>query len=453
MTNAFRSKINSIFVLLFFISGVFSVWWLIRDGKDVTDRASFEGETFLKAGKDFSLADEGKQINNLQDGDMLHVFPRLQAGFESLDFSLHAETALAQENQTVTKVTRTNVLQTGKKQDLRTVSSSYAINDITITTDYQESKNYSLDGFSPVKQTITLKNDTGKERTIDFSNRIHITSDTVEWDGSVYAITPEPQIFKAYEKTSAIPDIATDREGTAPDGIEAFARYTHTYQTGSTLTFTVDGHLARYDWTDSLMFEPEISVYREGEDNIIEFVAKSVTVPANGAVVIDPNFGLNDTSAYDIRYDGSTALPGLTESVDGGQPNIITGDVNGDGVKDLVIGAPNADYNGIDSGSAFVIFGGSGIAVGDKPLDIATHYNIRYDGGAANDNLTAYGALHIGDVNGDALPDLVLGALGADNKGTDSGSTWVIFGNSGITTVPDYYFRGPSTLQGPASFQ
>jgi len=65
----------------------------------------------------------------------------------------------------------------------------------------------------------------------------------------------------------------------------------------------------------------------------------------------------------------------------------------------------------------------------NKPLSTSTNYNIRYDGGAASDYLTNGGALAIGDVNGDRLSDLVLGAYGADNNGSYSGSAWVIDGS------------------------
>ena len=40
------------------------------------------------------------------------------------------------------------------------------------------------------------------------------------------------------------------------------------------------------------------------------------------------------------------------------------GDVNGDGVADVIIGAAYADPNGSNSGESYVVFGGSGVGVG-----------------------------------------------------------------------------------------
>jgi hypothetical protein len=395
-----------------------------------------QGTTVLKPGRDFHIRADGKEIVALPDSDMLTTFDRLKPGFKSLDFSLTSDTAFAAESITKTVQAKKPVqLEKGQTkgkiiQDQTSLQSSYVIDqDITVKTDYRESKNKQLGGFAPVKQTITLENKSTQDRVIDFSTKTIISGDEVIWDGQVYPIMTEPQSFKAYAKTATIPEIAQELpDQTGTEGVEAFKNYTHTYQAGSALTFDADGHPALYDWTDALPFDPEIRVYQEAGHNILEFAVKRVSVPGKGETVIDPAFGLNDTSSYDIRYDGSSTIPGLTNSNSTNRsPNLRIGDVNGDGIKDLVIGTYQASYNGVNSGSAFVVFGGSGIAVGNKPFDIATNYNIRYDGGAAGDNLTYSGALQIGDVNGDSLPDLVLGAYNASNNGASSGSAWVMF--------------------------
>lgn len=43
------------------------------------------------------------------------------------------------------------------------------------------------------------------------------------------------------------------------------------------------------------------------------------------------------------------------------------GDINGDGFADFLVGAPNADPNGIDSGASYVVFGHAAATLTDVP--------------------------------------------------------------------------------------
>ena len=104
------------------------------------------------------------------------------------------------------------------------------------------------------------------------------------------------------------------------------------------------------------------------------------------------------------------------------------GDVNGDGLADLIVGARADDNNGDRSGSARVLSGSDGTAL------------FNFDGDSANDSFggSVSGA---GDVNGDGLADLIVGALGDDNNGSNSGSARVLSGADGSVM---YNFDGDS---------
>ncbi|MBK9369114.1 MAG: FG-GAP repeat protein, partial [Deltaproteobacteria bacterium] len=104
------------------------------------------------------------------------------------------------------------------------------------------------------------------------------------------------------------------------------------------------------------------------------------------------------------------------------------GDVDGDGYDDLVIGAYGDDDNGSDSGSAYVYYGSS------AGIDTSTEDKLIASDGAADDYFGASVA-GAGDVDGDGYDDLVIGADGDDDNGSDSGSAYVYYGSSaGIDT-------------------
>jgi hypothetical protein len=123
------------------------------------------------------------------------------------------------------------------------------------------------------------------------------------------------------------------------------------------------------------------------------------------------------------------------------------GDVNGDGLDDLIIGVYTADPNGRNSGASYVVFGKSSGFSATLELSILDGENgFRLDGFFENNNLgrSVSGA---GDVNGDGLDDLIIGAYGANR--IDSGSSYIVFGkSSGFDATMDL-----SSLNGSNGFR
>ena len=103
-----------------------------------------------------------------------------------------------------------------------------------------------------------------------------------------------------------------------------------------------------------------------------------------------------------------------------GQSVASAGDVNGDGYGDVIVGAPQYDAGVSAEGAAFVFLGGpSGIASGTATNASAT-FRSRQSGSSFGASVAS-----AGDVNGDGLADVVIGARNYDSSFTNEGAAFV----------------------------
>jgi hypothetical protein len=108
---------------------------------------------------------------------------------------------------------------------------------------------------------------------------------------------------------------------------------------------------------------------------------------------------------------------------------VASGDVNGDGQADLIVGAPTADGpadSRPDAGEAYVFLGPQR----GETLDLSRDRpDVTIFGANSGDFLSF--AVATGDVNGDAFADILLGAPladGPDDQRPDAGETYVVLG-------------------------
>jgi prepilin-type N-terminal cleavage/methylation domain-containing protein len=171
--------------------------------------------------------------------------------------------------------------------------------------------------------------------------------------------------------------------------------------------------------------------------------------PASGSCVYDNAGGHIVNGTNGIELDGGVAgdYPGSDAFVDG-QGFMAVGDINGDGVADLILGGPLGTRNGLaTSGAAFVVFGGGTMKDGTVWSTCVV------SGGSAKCILNAAGLLNgtngfemdgaaasgeagwqvaIGDVNGDGYNDMVISAPFITLSGlAHAGATYVVFGGPG----------------------
>ncbi|MEM9906867.1 MAG: hypothetical protein AAF921_17755 [Cyanobacteria bacterium P01_D01_bin.44] len=133
---------------------------------------------------------------------------------------------------------------------------------------------------------------------------------------------------------------------------------------------------------------------------------------------------LDGTNGFVVK--GLEQYGGLSRSVSS------AGDVNGDGLDDLLIGANGANPDGKNlAGQAYVVFGST--TEFTESLDFADldGTNGFVINGLETGDFLGSSVSSAGDVNGDGLDDLLIGASGADPDGKNfAGQAYVVFGST-----------------------
>ncbi|MBI5364600.1 MAG: FG-GAP repeat protein [Planctomycetes bacterium] len=162
---------------------------------------------------------------------------------------------------------------------------------------------------------------------------------------------------------------------------------------------------------------------------------------------------LQNAGCVYVVHCGGTLTTG---SIEGQAPFVLTGeaaedrfgstvaigDVDGDGLRDLLVGAPSNDYYEFDGGRVYVFHGGAGFAsrigqLADTKLSgMATHNSFGQ-------------TLRATDLDGDGITDLLIGAPHADYLNDGNGRAYLFYGGptlvDSVAVQADAMFNGENS--------
>ena len=127
---------------------------------------------------------------------------------------------------------------------------------------------------------------------------------------------------------------------------------------------------------------------------------------------------------------GGFVVNGETAPDKSGWSVAAAGDINGDGLADLLVGAPSA---AVGFGRTYVVYGRTGGTV--ALTDIAGVSGGFVAGGTMPTDTAGNSVSGIGDVNGDGFDDFLVGAPHNALAGPNAGRAFVVFGGSGLGNV------------------
>ena len=147
----------------------------------------------------------------------------------------------------------------------------------------------------------------------------------------------------------------------------------------------------------------------------------------------EDNFPLN----FDIsQLDGSNgfAIHGVSANDTSGWSVSGAGDINNDGINDVLIGARSANpINNVTTGAAYIIYGTTDDMPAAFNLSALDGINgFRIVGESPADWFGSH-VSDLGDVNNDNIDDIIIGANAADNNGSGSGAAYVVFGQQNFS--------------------
>ena len=179
----------------------------------------------------------------------------------------------------------------------------------------------------------------------------------------------------------------------------------------------------------------------DGRDDVIAAELRVYAPYASNSGRVNVFFGSSSFAPEQIlNRNADVDVEVFNPPVDFGLGNgLAAGDVNDDGVDDLLMGAPGSWSPNVKdkidvTGQIYIL---NGRSMWSSPIDLATDgYDVRIEG-VNNDEANFGFAIAVGDVNGDEIGDVIGGApeveAGAPGKAGSWGTVYVVYGSGALS--------------------
>ena len=265
-----------------------------------------------------------------------------------------------------------------------------------------------------------------------------------------FAVTSTTRMFSIADSASS----AGDFNGDGFDDIIVSAQDASGFYTydARNLAFVVYGHDGAFGTVD-LGFLPSSAGLRL--QGVFTYHTGALSVSGAGDVNGD---GLDDVivgSSYGDRPGAAYVVFGTDEDPDtldlaafptgfrihGGTTGTLgrfsvsaAGDVNGDGFDDVLVGVPHDEQADSRAGDTYLIFGHAGSFTAIDLANLSPSAGVVFQGHSVSD-LAGLSVSAAGDVNDDGYDDFIIGAPGVDEGGVEAGAAYVIFGQHAPQTI------------------
>lgn len=166
-------------------------------------------------------------------------------------------------------------------------------------------------------------------------------------------------------------------------------------------------------------------------DGVDDIIIGAIDAPSAASYVVFGNTNGFTTPLNLSDLDGTNGftINGVNRGL---SPVSYAGDINNDGIDDIIIGMSQASPNDISTGSSYVVFGSNNDFPNPLELSNIDGSNGFVMNGVSMFDETGRTVSGAGDVNGDGIDDVIIGARGVATNGPLTGANYVVFGNASL---------------------